>query len=144
VRGYFIEDDEIIMFKCAPAAAARLISRVHAARATAARAGAGARAGADEWCGVCRWGDAVRHGQGLDVVAPKTGMSRLTLRLDGTHTPGPTIRSHSGVARLRRLTCATRCPRANNALACCCVRRLGLSVHRLRRVACLAMGRRFI
>ena len=37
-------------------------------------------------CGVvCRWGDSVRHGQGLDVVAPKTGMSRLTLRLDGAH-----------------------------------------------------------
>ena len=34
---------------------------------------------------VCRWGDSVRHGQGLDVVAPKTGMSRLTLRLDGAH-----------------------------------------------------------
>ena len=34
---------------------------------------------------VRRWGDSVRHGQGLDVVAPKTGMSRLTLRLDGAH-----------------------------------------------------------
>ena len=44
------------------------------------------------WCDVCRWGDAVRHGQGLDVVAPQTGMSRLTLRLDGTNRPDTTIR----------------------------------------------------
>ena len=33
----------------------------------------------------------MRHGQGLDVVAPKTGMSRLTLRLDGAHTHPPNL-----------------------------------------------------
>ena len=79
---------------------------------------------------VCRWGDSVRHGQGLDVVAPKTGMSRLTLRLDGAHSATyPPNLTEFGLDPRCRI-----CAQADDD--CCCLCRLGLGVLHLRGVAC--------